>query len=48
LVEPNNDDIVVVKYKFKKDDNFCVKKVTIAVYEELKNAPTVEYCEIVD
>jgi len=42
-----NDDIVVVKFKFKNDDKFTVKTVTMDVYEELKNAPLIEYCEIV-
>ena len=46
--EPKNDDSIVVKYKFKKDDNFCVKKVTMNVYEEMKKASTIEYCEIIN
>ena len=41
-----NDDIVVIK--FKNDDKFTVKTVTVDVYEELKKAPLIEYCEIVN
>lgn len=43
-----NDDIVVVKYKFKNDDKFSVRTVRIDVYEEMKNAPQIEYCEIIN
>ena len=42
-----NDDIVVIKFKFKNDDKFTVKTVTMDVYEELKIAPLIEYCELV-
>jgi len=43
-----NDDFLVVKYKFKNDDRFCVKTVTMDVYEEMKNASQIEYCEIIN
>jgi len=38
--DPKNDDIVVVRYKFKNDDKFSVKTVTMDVYEEMKNSTT--------
>jgi len=43
-----NNDIVVVKYKFKNDDKFCVQTVTMDVYEEMRKASTIEYCEIIN
>ena len=43
-----NYDLVVVKFKFKNDEKFVVKTVTMNAYEELKKAPLIEYCELVD
>jgi len=39
---------VVVKFKFRNDEKFVVKTVTMDVYEELKKAPLIEYCELVN
>jgi len=48
VTKSENDDIVVVKYKFKNDDRFTVQTVTKVVYEEMKNSSTIEYCEIIN
>ena len=43
-----NKDFVIVKYKFKYEDTVIVKQVSNDVYQELKNASTIEYCEIIN
>lgn len=43
-----NYDLVVVKFKFRNDEKFVVKTVTKNVYEELKKASLIEYCELVN
>ncbi len=43
-----NYDLVVVKFKFRNDEKFVVKTVTMDAYEELKKAPLIEYCELVN
>ena len=48
MPDPKNNDIVVVKYKFKNDDKFSVQTVTMDVYEEMRKASTIEYCEIIN
>ena len=48
MVEPNNDDRIMVKFKFNYDEKFCVKMLTKDVFEEMKKASTIEYCEIVN
>jgi len=32
----------------KNDDKFCVQTVTMDVYEEMRKASTIEYCEIIN
>ena len=41
-----NDDFVVMWYKFKDEDKIIIKMVTKDAYEELKNAPQIEYCKL--
>ncbi len=48
MSEPKYNNIIVVKYKFKNNENFLVQRVTMGVYEEMKKASTIEYCEIVN
>jgi len=48
LPDSKNDDIVVIRYKFKNDDKFSVQTVTMDVYEEMRKASTIEYCEIIN
>jgi len=43
-----NYEPVVVKFKFRNDEKFVVKTVTRDAYEELKKAPLIEYCELVN
>ena len=43
-----NYDLVVVKFKFRNDEKFVVQTVTMDGYEELKKAPLIEYCELVN
>jgi len=47
-VNPKNDDLVYVRYKFKYEDNVIIKRVSRTACEELKNASTVEFCEIIN
>ena len=46
--EPKNDNLVYVRYKFKYEDKVIFKKVSMYVFQELKNASTIEYCEIIN
>ena len=41
-------NFLVIKYKFKNDDKFCVQTVTKDVFTEMKNASQIEYCEIIN
>ena len=43
-----NDDLVYVRYKFKYEDKVIFKKVSMYVFQELKNVSTIEYCEIIN
>ena len=43
-----NDNLVYVRYKFKYEDKILFKLVSRDEYEELKNASTIEFCEIVN
>ncbi len=43
-----NDDFVVVRYKFKYEDTVIVKQVSKYAFQELKNASTIEFCEIIN
>ncbi len=45
---PKYGDFIVVRYKFKNEDTVIVKLVSMDVFEELKNASTIEFCEIVN
>ncbi len=40
-----NDDLVYVRYKFKYEDKVIIKMVSRDVFQELKNASTIEFCE---
>jgi len=41
-------DLVYVQYKFKYEDKVIFKLVDTDVFEELKNASTIEFCEIIN
>ncbi len=47
MLSPNKD-FVIVKYKFKYEDTVIVKQVSNDVFQELKNASTVEFCELIN
>jgi len=47
-MESPNKEFVVVRYKFKYEDNVIIKQVSKYAFEELKNASTIEYCELVN
>jgi len=41
-------EYIVVRYKFKYEDKVIVKVVSMDIFQELKNASTIEYCEIMN
>ncbi len=41
-------DLVYVQYKFKYEDTVIFKLVAMDVFEELKDASTIEFCEIIN
>jgi len=43
-----NNDLVYVRYKFNYEDKVIFKLVSRAEFEELKDAFTVEFCEIMN
>jgi len=43
-----NDDLVYVRYKFKYEDKVIFKLVSRLEFEELKDAFTIEFCELMN
>ena len=40
------DDLIYVRYKFKYEDTVIFKLVSRAEFEELKDAFTIEFCDL--
>ena len=43
-----NKEFVMVRYKFKYEDTVIVKQVSKDDFQELKDAFTIEYCELIN
>ncbi len=46
--DSSKSNIVVVRFKYKDKDSVHVKRLTHEQYEILKQAPKIEYCEVVN
>ena len=47
-MENPNKDFVMVRYKFKYEDTVIVKQVSKDDFQELKDAFTIEFCELMN
>ncbi len=47
-MESTNSDFVYVRFKFKYEDKVIVKMVSKNEFEELKDAFTIEFCELIN
>jgi len=43
-----NMSFVIVRYKFKEEDKILIQRFTREAFEDMKNAPMIEFCEIVN
>ncbi len=43
-----NKELVYVRFKFKYEDKVIVKMVSKDEFEELKDAFTIEFCELIN
>jgi len=43
-----NSDLVYVRFKFKYEDKVIFKMISRHEFEELKNAFTIEFCELMN
>ncbi len=47
-MQSTNLDFLYVRFKFKYEDMVIVKMVTKEEFEELKDAFTIEFCELIN
>ncbi len=48
VLKLKNDELVYVRFKFKYEDKVIFKMVSRYEFEELKDAFTIEFCELMN